>query len=95
MTKWMYTRMDTRNYQAQGLQSLGEWPARAASWTQGPQPDLLLPAQALTVQKERDTLGKSQGCHEPVDLEHVVPGRGSGTEGGVGTSVGDRDGRQW
>lgn len=45
-----------------------------------------------TVEKERDALGESQGRHEPVDLEHVVPGRGSGTEGRVGASVRGRDG---
>ena len=45
---------------------------------------ILLPAQGShTVEEEGDALGESQGCHEPVDLEDVVPGSG----------VGDR--REW
>lgn len=55
---------------------------------------LLLPAQGShTVEKEGDALGESQGCHEPVDLEDVVPGRGVRDRKGWGASVRGRDGR--
>lgn len=53
---------------------------------------LLLPAQGShTVEKEGDALGESQGCHEPVDLEDVVPGGGVRDRkgwGGIGQGKG-------
>ena len=39
-------------------------------------PTLFLAPDSHTVEEKRDALGESQGCHEPVDLEDVVPGGG-------------------
>lgn len=41
-----------------------------------------------TVEEEGDALGEGQGRHEPVDLEDVVPGRGSGEKEPESVSAG-------
>ena len=39
-------------------------------------PALFLAPDSHTVEEKRDAFGESQGCHEPVDLEDIVPGGG-------------------
>ena len=39
-------------------------------------PVLFLAPDSHTVEEKRDAFGESQGCHEPVDLEDIVPGGG-------------------
>lgn len=55
----------------------------------------LLQAQVLTLEKEQDTPGESQGHHERVDLKDTVPDGESRTESGMEVSVRGRDVREW
>jgi hypothetical protein len=64
------------------LLSPGLWRCGGGPDVPSSQPPLLLPAQgAHTVEEERDALGECQGRHQPMDLEDIVPGRGSGGRG--------------